>query len=164
AGEMDALAPNPGSMFGSRNWNSGDQIKAAFAGVGVAIESTGDDVLAGLTHPLAGLLRNFRAAAKRASTYGRTWLGKHAPGAPGTVPARLISPTPRPQTPPRGRGTRRCFTAPPGRVLVKADYSQLELRIAAKVADEKVMIAAYQGGQDLHRLTAARVLGKPEGE
>jgi DNA polymerase-1 len=62
---------------------------------------------------------------------------------------------------PREPEYRRCFAARPGRVLVKADYSQVELRIAAKIADEPAMIAAYQSGQDLHALTAAAVLGKP---
>jgi len=47
---------------------------------------------------------------------------------------------------------------------VKADYSQIELRIAARVANEEVMIEAYRLGGDLHRLTAARVLGKAEAE
>jgi DNA polymerase-1 len=45
-------------------------------------------------------------------------------------------------------------------VLVKADYSQIELRIAAKVANEQNMIAAYGRGDDLHALTARAVLGK----
>jgi DNA polymerase-1 len=56
---------------------------------------------------------------------------------------------------------RACFAAPDGRVLVKADYSQIELRVAAQEANERVMRAAYAEGADLHRLTAARVLGKP---
>src|SRR5262249_46588280 len=82
----------------------------------------------------------------------------------GAESGRMSSSNPNLQNIPRGSEYRRCFTAPPGRCLIKADYSQIELRIAAKVADERVMIAAYQSGQDLHRLTAARVLGKPDGE
>jgi DNA polymerase-1 len=45
-------------------------------------------------------------------------------------------------------------------VLVKADYSQLQLRIAAKIADESRMLAAYRAGEDLHSLTARQVTGK----
>jgi DNA polymerase-1 len=60
---------------------------------------------------------------------------------------------------PRDRRYRRSFVAPPGRVLVKADYSQIELRIAAKVTGDARMLAAYQKGEDLHTLTAARFLG-----
>src|SRR5262249_60479586 len=54
--------------------------------------------------------------------------------------------------------------APPGRVLVKADFAAAHLRIAAKIAGEGKMLAAFQAGQDLHRLTAAALLGKAEGE
>ena len=45
---------------------------------------------------------------------------------------------------------------------VQHDLSQVELRIAARVANEEVMIEAYRTGRDLHRLTASQVLGKPE--
>jgi DNA polymerase-1 len=47
-------------------------------------------------------------------------------------------------------------------VLVKADYSQIELRIAAKLTGDKALLAAYQSGADLHTLTARSVLGKAE--
>ena len=47
----------------------------------------------------------------------------------------------------------------PGRVLVKADYSQIELRIAAKVTGDVAMLDAYGRGDDLHVQTALRVLG-----
>lgn len=47
-------------------------------------------------------------------------------------------------------------------MLVKADYSQIELRIAAKVARDRRMLAAYQAGEDLHTLTARALLGKAE--
>ena len=54
-----------------------------------------------------------------------------------------------------------CFIAPEGSKLVVADYSQIELRAAAAIAGETKMIEAYQRGEDLHRGTAAAVLGKP---
>ncbi|MEA5468292.1 DNA polymerase [Spirulina sp. 06S082] len=50
--------------------------------------------------------------------------------------------------------------APPGKVLIKADYSQIELRIMAKASGDRRMMDAYRRGEDLHRLTAALVLGK----
>jgi DNA polymerase-1 len=59
---------------------------------------------------------------------------------------------------PRG-DHRHCVAAPPGRVLVKADLSQIELRIAAKVAADQAMLDAYARGEDLHVATARRVLG-----
>ncbi len=170
AEEMDALAPNPGTLTSSRNWNSTADVAAAFAEVGVAVESTDDDALAVIDHPLAAKLRGYRAAAKRAGTYGKAWVEKHAPdgailpswrqigaGASG----RMSCADPNLQQIPRAADYRRCFAARPGFVLVKADYSQIELRIAAKVAGEEAMAAAYREGKDLHVLTAAAVLGKP---
>jgi DNA polymerase I-like protein with 3'-5' exonuclease and polymerase domains len=174
AGEMDALAPNGTSLFASRNWNSPDQVRAAFAGLGVTLDSTDDDALAALDHPLAALLRDYRAAAKRAGTYGRKWLAKHA-GPDGRVlpswnqlgaesSGRMSCSDPNLQNVPRGPDYRRCFVAGPGNVLLKADYSQIELRIAAKLTGERRMLDAYRSGQDLHALTAAALLGKPAAE
>ena len=71
---------------------------------------------------------------------------------------------PNAQNLPRDPPYRRCFIAPPGRTLVKGDYSQIELRIAALIADDTRMIAAFRAGDDLHALTASLVLGKPLAE
>lgn len=54
---------------------------------------------------------------------------------------------------------RNSFTAPPGRMLVVADYSQIELRVAAELSGDKAMLAAYQSGVDLHTQTACGVSG-----
>jgi DNA polymerase-1 len=53
-----------------------------------------------------------------------------------------------------------CVRALPGRSLVKADYSQIELRLACKLAREPAMLQAYQRGEDLHTQTARLMLGK----
>lgn len=58
-----------------------------------------------------------------------------------------------------GRRVRRAFTAPPGSVIVSADYSQIELRIMAHLSGDKTLIAAFQSGEDVHRRTAAEVFG-----
>src|SRR5262249_13758401 len=63
---------------------------------------------------------------------------------------------------PRRQEYRRAFIAPPGRVLIKADFAAVHLRIAARIANEKKMLEAFQAGQDLHRLTAQALLGKQE--
>ena len=58
---------------------------------------------------------------------------------------------------------RRFFTARPGWKLVDADYSQIELRVLADLADDQNMIAAFQSGEDIHATTAAQVFGMPGG-
>ena len=65
---------------------------------------------------------------------------------------------------PRDGMIRSVVAAPPGRKLLVADYSQIELRVAAALADEKRMAKAYRTGEDLHTLTAATVTGKPISE
>ena len=64
------------------------------------------------------------------------------------------------QNPPRDKRYRACIQAPEGRVLVKADYSQIELRIAAKIANDRTMLRAYGDSGDLHTLTARTLLGR----
>ena len=63
-----------------------------------------------------------------------------------------------------GRRIRRVFVAPPGRLLLAADYSQVELRILAHVSGDAGLKAAFAAGEDIHRSTAARVLGIPPEE
>jgi len=61
---------------------------------------------------------------------------------------------------PRSAKFRACFIAPLGRKLIIADYSQIELRVAAEITHDPRMTAAYHNGDDLHRLTASLMLGK----
>ncbi|MFL5341871.1 MAG: DNA polymerase, partial [Gemmataceae bacterium] len=173
AGELDALAARPdrpGLFGGGWNWDSPDQVKLAFAALGFQLDSTDDNALAAVSHPLADKLRDYRGATKRCSTYGKDWSKFLA--ADGRVYAawrqlgadsgRMACSKPNLQNLPRDARYRQCFHAPPGRVLVKADYSQIELRIAAKVSGDKRMLSAYQSGEDLHTLTARQILGKAE--
>ncbi|HRX59283.1 MAG TPA: DNA polymerase I [Eubacteriales bacterium] len=62
---------------------------------------------------------------------------------------------------PQGREIRRAFIASEGCVLVDADYSQIELRILAHISGDEGMIAAFNGGKDIHRTTASEVFGVP---
>ncbi len=58
-----------------------------------------------------------------------------------------------------GQEIRRAFVAPEGRRLLVADYSQIELRVLAHIAEEQRLIEAFQGGEDIHQSTAALVFG-----
>jgi DNA polymerase-1 len=63
----------------------------------------------------------------------------------------------------QGRAIRRAFTAPPGRVLISADYSQIELRVLAHMAGEPALIDAFRDGQDIHTRTAEQLFGTDNG-
>ena len=76
---------------------------------------------------------------------------------------RFSSSDPNMQNIPRSESFRSVFVAPPGKQLIVADYSQLELRVMAYIANDAVMTEAYRKGLDLHAVTAAGMLGlKPE--
>ena len=62
-----------------------------------------------------------------------------------------------------GREIRRAFIAAPGHVLISADYSQIEFRVLAHLADESVLIDAFRGGADFHEQTALRLFGPDSG-
>jgi DNA polymerase-1 len=165
--ELDRTAlPKPGQMFDAWNWDSPQQVQQALALAGCEVENTADDTLAAIDHPLAELLRKYREASKRRGTYGVDWLRQvRADGRVyphwrqiGAASGRMSCSDPNMQQLPRG-DYRRCIVAPPGRVLVKADYSQIELRIAAKVSSDKDLLESYQQGEDLHTRTARTVLG-----
>jgi DNA polymerase-1 len=170
--DLENAAPAKPSANGcteSWNWNSPQQVKQALALAGCPLESTADEALAAVDHLLARLLRQYRAASKQCSTYGADWL-KHVADdgrvyanwrQTGAASGRMSCGDPNLQQLPRGE-YRRCVAAPLGRVLVKADYSQIELRIAAKVSGDQALLEAYKRGDDLHTLTARSVLGIEE--
>jgi DNA polymerase-1 len=83
----------------------------------------------------------------------------------GTTTGRLSSSNPNLQNIPIrteiGREVRRAFITPPGTVLLAVDYSQVELRIMAHIADEPYLKQAFEEGQDIHAATAAVVNGIP---
>ena len=83
----------------------------------------------------------------------------------GTVTGRISSSNPGLQNVPirtaQGRLIRQAFIAPPGYVLMKADYSQIELRILAHITQDKPLIEAFQSGQDVHSRTASELFEVP---
>src|SRR5690606_25273921 len=62
---------------------------------------------------------------------------------------------------PEGRRIRKAFVAPPGALLLAADYSQIELRIMAHLSGDEGLLAAFANELDIHRATAAEVFGMP---
>ncbi len=88
----------------------------------------------------------------------------------GTITGRLSSQGPNLQNIPKpddenpdslGHRIRRCFIAPPGWVIVEADYSQLELRVAAALSGDRVLRENFVQGGDIHRQVAATIFRKP---
>ena len=150
------------------NLNSAEQLKAALRSVGVEVADAGAETLkaSGDTRyvPLILEYKDAKSQAQQTTTIlesisadGRIH-GRFEPM--GTATGRFSSKEPNLQN--IGRGAQRqCFIAPEGCKLIVADYSQIELRAVAAVAGETRMIEAYQRGEDLHRGTAAAVLGKP---
>jgi DNA polymerase-1 len=155
------------------NWDSPKQVLDLLQHRGLTLTKTDAETLAPLASadPVIPLLLDYREAQKRARTYGVAWLDNavhpltgriHADYVQcGSVAGRMACSDPNVQNLPRTPLYRGAITAPPGSCLVKCDLSQIELRIAAVLAEDTVMLTAYQTGEDLHQLTAAHLLGVP---
>ena len=141
--------------------------------------STAEDVLEQLAESftLPKLILDYRSIAKLRSTYadklptqvnpdtGRVHTSYHQAVA---QTGRLSSTDPNlqniPIRTPEGRRIRQAFIAPPGYVLLAADYSQIELRIMAHLSGDASLIAAFEADRDVHQATAAEVFGVPLSE
>jgi DNA polymerase I len=164
--KLDELAPDaPGSKGWS--WNSPKQVIEAFRLQGVKLSDTKAETLSRYEHPLAKALLEYRKTSKLVGTYGPNLL-KFVEGGRiygswwqnGAGTGRMASSSPNLQNlPPE---VRRYVKAPAGRVLVVADYSQIELRIAAKIAGEERMLAAFANDEDIHTVTARSLTGRKE--
>lgn len=138
--------------------------------------STNAEVLEELKdrHPTVSRLLEYRQLAKLKSTYADGLQGCIADdGRIHTTfnqtearTGRISSLEPNLQNIPvrtdEGKRLREYFIAPEGRVLCDADYSQIELRVLAHIANDKNMINAFLSGADIHTATAAQVFGMPE--
>ena len=141
--------------------------------------STNEEALEAIadTHELPRVILDYRTLAKLRSTYtdklssivnprtGRVHTSYHQ----GSVATgRLSSSDPNLQNIPvrteEGRRIRQAFIAPPGWVVMAADYSQVELRIMAHLSGDEGLLRAFHTGGDVHRATAAEVFGVPPEE
>lgn len=134
--------------------------------------STSESILEKLEHPIAELILNYRGLSKLKSTY-TDGLCKQANNDTHrvhtsyhqalTATGRLSSTDPNLQNIPIreeiGRQIRKAFVASEGRILLAADYSQIELRLMAHLSQDDALVDAFIHGQDVHRRTAAEVLG-----
>src|SRR5690606_32380127 len=153
------------------NWSSPKQVLAVLHNLGVDVDSTAEDVIKTIDHPIGRLLLEHRRAKKLATMYGADFAkfveestGRiHADFRQiGSVAGRMSCSNPNLQQVPSAREYRECFSAPAGRKLIKADYSQIELRIAAQISQDPRLLEAYATGEDLHTKTARLVLGAAE--
>ena len=183
--EIDELQKSIYSHVGYEfNINSPKQLaEALFEKLGLPAKkktksgySTNADVLEELKvyHPVINEILEYRTVAKLKSTYcdglvkvidsdGRIHSSFNQTE---TRTGRISSTEPNLQNIPvrteRGREFRKFFTAKDGYVLVDADYSQIELRVLAHVADDENMINAFKNNLDIHTSTAAKVFNMPE--
>ena len=136
--------------------------------------STAEETLAelALDYPLPRLILDYRGVGKLKSTYtdklplmcdprtGRIHTHYHQAVA---ATGRLSSSDPNlqniPVRTPEGRRIRQAFVAGPGKRIVSADYSQIELRLMAHLSADEGLVRAFREGRDVHRATAAEVFG-----
>ena len=139
--------------------------------------STNEEALEAIAnqHELPRVILDYRSLAKLRSTYTEKLADMVNPrsgrvhtsyGQAIATTGRLSSSDPNLQNIPirtvEGRRIRQAFVAPEGWKIVAADYSQIELRILAHLSGDAGLLAAFHGGQDVHRATAAEVFGVPQ--
>lgn len=153
-------------LFGKLNLSKGKKTKTGW--------STSADVLESLAleHEIVASILHYRQLTKIKSTYidglgalmdPRTQKVHTSFNQTVTATGRLSSTEPNLQNIPirleEGRRLRRAFLPSPGHVLLSADYSQIELRILAHIAQDEVLLEAFHLGQDIHARTASEVFG-----
>jgi len=162
------------------NWNSPQQIaQVLFTEWGLQMSkttpaggaSTDESVLKELEgqHSAIKHLMNYKKLHKQYSAFIKGWYKRmHGDNRiypkfkiHGTVTGRPSCVDPNLQQTPRDSKIRSLISAPSGWQLVSADYSQIELRVAAMLSGEKVMKAAYQTNEDIHTKTASEIMGIP---
>ena len=150
------------------NWRSPQQVKAAFALVGIKLPNSKEETLARLAHPLAKALTEYRKASKTVGSFGARFLESVQGDGRiyatwrqiGTETGRMSCSGPNlQQLPPE---VRRHVRAPEGRAFVWADYRQAEIRVLACASGDPTLVEAFRAGTDPYRATAASMFGVQE--
>ena len=153
------------------NFDSNSFILRLLKSQGIHTASTSrQDLAPHAKHPLVLAISAYRKSAKALSSFlypipsaihQETERLHPKYGQIGAWSGRMSCGNPNIQQIPRSKAFRTCFTAAPGKKLIIADYSQIELRVAAEMTGDKRMTDAYRSGEDLHKLTASLMLAKP---
>ena len=158
-GELKLEIPdrNPGKEIIKKDAD-GNEVKSFREGS----PKTDDKALSSLDHPIVDLIREWRSVNKVDSTYFAPYMNlqhngriHHHWNATGTITGRLSSSNPNAQNVPKEQYVRRMFI--PDSEFIAIDWSQIELRMLAHVANESVLINAIEKGTDLHTLTASNL-------
>lgn len=184
--ETVAAAEKEMKKFGElENWGSPQQLgkllfgKKKEGGLGIPIiertkkgaVSTSESVIKRIEHPIGPAILKFRGARQQLSFFIEGWQPYMVGGCilhpsfkiHGAVTGRFSCEHPNLQQVPRDKRIRQLITAPEGWTLVEVDLSQIELRIAAELAQEHTMLEAFRTGKDVHWITATGELERGGG-
>jgi DNA polymerase-1 len=176
--EMERLIPIKARLeqslkkdLGDVNPNNQNELLAILKTRGIGLDNTRQQTLMPLAgqYPLLKSLVEYRKTdylltlIENLLSHVHPFTGRihptyHQIGAPT---GRMSCSNPNLQAIPRERQIRELFIAAPGHRFIVGDYSQIELRVVAEIAQDQRMIEAFQKGVDLHKLTASVITGKP---
>jgi len=157
-----------GDVLYDMNPRSNPQMLNAFHMLGVNVPDTKESTLSKIEHPLARTLLSYRKLRKMSGTYGKNFFKFIEGGGRlhaefnqlGARSGRFTSGKPNMQNIPGDTDHRSCFICEPGNILVTADFSQIELKLAAILSNEPEMLAEYEKADaDLHALTGCKIFG-----
>jgi DNA polymerase-1 len=156
--------------FGNINMNSSQQLRAACNSKGIKVAGTKRELLLPLVkdYPVLQAIIDFNRIDNHIKKCKE--ILKNIDPETGRVhpiynqlvdTGRMSCSNPNIHGIPKLKEFRNLFVAPEGSRIIRADYSQIELRVAAKISGDQTMINAFKGKQDLHKLTASLLMDKP---
>ena len=155
------------------NWNAHQQVKTVLNALGLGVQNVLADTL-GMKkdkHSLVPLILERKKLEKWTSSYGSSWSRYVSEidhrihpkwNQLGAATGRMSCGSPNLQQIPNNDLQRDCFKPAAGKVYIKADYGQIELRVIAHIAKDKRMTKAFREGKDLHEETALLLTGKED--